>query len=205
MSTAAKPEKRVRRPLLWTQDRWNRVFARVCLQRKLDNGKIICYDHNYKKEGCLEGRKGRPCLPGQQGRCVQDHDICHFCGEPGHIGRLCVKLDFSTACKRIDFELKHLREVEESAATQSSDAKNVAPAAESSSTDDTTAKTATQVAPAVALTPALRDLFKVPETVRGHEYVFVVGGRNRGKTIGYVDRFCVQTQKWEQVRMFCFC
>jgi hypothetical protein len=29
------------------------------------------------------------------------------------------------------------------------------------------------------------------------DYVYSIGGRDRGKTLGYVERFCVQTQTWE--------
>ena len=85
----------------------------------------VCYDHNYRLEGCLEGRRGRPCLPGQQGRCLFNHDNCHFCRKPGHTARSCDQFSIQEASRWFDFESRKPRSAEEAEAAETAKLGNV--------------------------------------------------------------------------------
>ena len=149
--------------------------------RVFPDGMEACRFHNYAPEGCARARLGR---------CPMDHARCHWCGAEGHVARAC-----AAAADAAEEAIVHegLRAAKP-------------PVREREGTEGTERPTPEGSSEGLAPTPEVEGVGRPSGTRSGNPenerasserfplatsrptYLYVVGGRNRGKTVGVAER-----------------
>ena len=128
-----------------------------------------CRFHNYSKQGCLKRIRGDAC--------PHDHERCHWCGEAGHVASAC----------------DDARRARDRAVVSEGLAPGAAPIRDPNDGTAGVTSRAAGVTSRAAITSGDGDAVDDDDG-----YVYVAGGRNRGRTVGVTERYSIARGRWER-------
>lgn len=187
----------------------SRLFARYPLkypERRVDapgtpeHGAEMCRFHNYAADGCLRFAAGR---------CDLNHERCHWCGEVGHRAFACEAAREAAVASVVHPGLAPtaapVRDPDDGAgrggtgeslgSASGPGAGRVGTGESANPRDDETVPHRGDVSPGSGDVPRRGD-GDVPRS--GASFLYVVGGRNRGQTVGVAERLNLSTLEWER-------